>query len=133
MLICKTFAHDQRMKNIDILRMQIASSCWHALYLWPQIKSIKRPNFSDKVAVPKFCVCIFDRQTPWESLQFGRDENKVRILSSLYSVALFSHGHTNKKLSYRWGTARHAVFVETTRNVAQTSVELHLISPATSV
>jgi len=79
MLICKTFAHDHRMKNIDILRMQIASSCWHALYLWPQIKSIKRPNFSDKVAVPKFRVCIFDRQTPWESLQFGRDENKVRI------------------------------------------------------
>jgi len=122
MLICKTFAHDHRMKNIDILRMQIASSCWHALYLWPQIKSIKRPNFSEWPYRSSACVYLTGRHPPWESLQFGGDENKVRILSSLYCVALFSHGHTNKKLRYRRGTARHAVFVETTRNVAQASV-----------
>ena len=37
----------------------------------------------------------------------------------------------NKKLSYRRGTARRAVSVETVRNVAQMFMELHLISPAT--
>jgi len=37
---------------------------------------------------------------------------------------------TNKKLSYRRGTARHAVSVKTVLYVAQMFVELHLISPA---
>ena len=32
-----------------------------------------------------------------------------------------------KKLSYRWGTARRAVLVETVRNVAQMFVDLHLV------
>jgi len=36
----------------------------------------------------------------------------------------------NKKLSYRWGTARRDVSVKTVLNVAQMFVELHLISPA---
>jgi len=35
----------------------------------------------------------------------------------------------NKKLSYRWGTARRAVSVETVQTVAQMFVGLHLISP----
>ena len=39
---------------------------------------------------------------------------------------------TNKKLSYRRGTARHAVSAKTALNVAQMFVELYLISPATS-
>ena len=37
----------------------------------------------------------------------------------------------DKKLSYRRGTARRAVLVETMRYVAQTFVYVHLISPAT--
>jgi len=39
--------------------------------------------------------------------------------------------YSNKKLSYRRGTARRAMSVKTVLNVAQTFVELHLISPAT--
>ena len=35
----------------------------------------------------------------------------------------------NKKLSYRRGTAQHAVTVKTVLNVAQMFVELHLMSP----
>jgi len=38
---------------------------------------------------------------------------------------------TNNKLSYRRGTARHAVSVEPVQNVAHMFVELHLTSPAT--
>jgi len=40
-------------------------------------------------------------------------------------------GDRYKKLSYRRGTARRAVSVETVQNVTQMFVELHLISPAT--
>jgi len=36
----------------------------------------------------------------------------------------------NEKLSCRRGTARRAVIVKTVLNIAQTFVELHLISPA---
>ena len=39
---------------------------------------------------------------------------------------------TNKKLSYRRGTAQRAVSVKTVLNVAEMFVELHLISPAWS-
>ena len=38
---------------------------------------------------------------------------------------------TNKKLSYRRGTARRSMSVKTVRNVTQIFVELHLISPTT--
>ena len=38
---------------------------------------------------------------------------------------------SHKRLSYRRGTARRAVSVETVLNVAQMFVELQLISPAT--
>jgi len=40
------------------------------------------------------------------------------------------HPNSNKKLSYRRGTARRAMSVQTMLNVAQMFVELHLISPA---
>jgi len=42
----------------------------------------------------------------------------------------FCNMFASKKLSFRRGTARRAVSVETVLNVAQMFVELHLLSPA---
>jgi len=50
-------------------------------------------------------------------------------LDSIHRADITSY--RNKKLSYRRGTARRAMSVKTVLNVAQTFVELHLISPAT--
>ena len=50
-------------------------------------------------------------------------------LDSVHCADIASY--RNKKLSYRRGTARRAMSVKTVLNVAQTFVELHLISPAT--
>jgi len=50
-------------------------------------------------------------------------------LDSVHCADITSY--RNKKLSYRRGTARRAMSVKTVLNVAQTFVELHLISSAT--
>ena len=55
---------------------------------------------------------------------------RLSVHSELFLIHVATDLNWNKKLSYRRGTARRAVFVKTVLNVAQIFVELHLISPA---
>ena len=52
------------------------------------------------------------------------------IVLSLPTTMNVYNRYKHKKLSYRRGTARRAVSVESVLNVAQMFIELHFISPA---
>ena len=74
----------------------------------------------------RFCARMVAMSTPGAAFLFTF---MLCNLDSVHCADIASY--RNKKLSYRRGTARRAMSVKTVLNVAQTFVELHLISPAT--
>jgi len=73
----------------------------------------------------RFCARMAAMSTPGAAFLFTV---MLCNLDSIHRADITSY--RDKKLSYRRGTARRAMSVETVLNVLQTFVELHLISPA---
>ena len=76
----------------------------------------------------RFCtrMAAMSRPTPGSAFLFTF---MLCNLDSIHRADITSY--RDKKLSYRRGTARHAMSVKTVLNVAETFLEVHLISPAT--